>query len=136
MNRESPTKNSQESVLIERRPHLIWVEVVLAALMLGIKLSRLHFNGDQVGQRMNNRNKRGRFVQQSRRYARFATEQRSMVMHFSLSNSWKMSETTVKLKLQSTNIKSKTFFKVVQCSLQSRTVFFAINNCSSLENTL
>lgn len=47
MNRESPTKNSQESVLIERRTHLIWVEVVLAALMLGIKLSRLHFNGDQ-----------------------------------------------------------------------------------------
>lgn len=35
MNTGSPTMNSQESVLIERRPHLIWVEAAPAALMLG-----------------------------------------------------------------------------------------------------
>ena len=90
----SATKNSQESVLIERRPRLIWVAAVLAALMLGYLNSQHYiFNGDQVGQRTNNRNKWGRFVEERRRYARFATEGRSMVMHFSLSNSGRMSET-------------------------------------------
>lgn len=34
MNTGSPVKNSQESVLIDRRPHLIWAEAVQAALML------------------------------------------------------------------------------------------------------
>lgn len=133
MSRESPTKNSEESVLIERRPHLIW-EVAPAALMSGIKLSRLHFNGDQVGQRMNNRNKRGRFVRQRRRYARSATEPRSMLMHFSLSNSWKMSETTVELKLQSANIKSKTF--ILFYFFKSRAMFSAMWGLFSLISKL
>lgn len=48
---------------------------------------------------MNNRNKWGQFVQESPRYARFATERGSMVMHFSLSNSGGMSETCTAAEL-------------------------------------
>lgn len=75
--------NSQESLLIERRPRLSRAVSGTGQLWCrGSKPPASHFNGDQVGQRSNKRNKWGRFVQEIRRYATFATGRRSMVMHF------------------------------------------------------